>query len=145
MSNIILPVGMNPKAAANDGVAAITAPYLDAQQTKYEKGNPIALQKLCTDCAVILQNEYNGNGHFAWGCAPTPDGSMINIRLYADGLHGRYGWQIKTTDLQQETGRRKALIFAGGEILERYNIEGKKQAAESKRLRDTRGEVIPEL
>jgi len=124
---------------------SITAPYLDAQQTKYEKGNFNALLTLSTDCAVILQNEYNGQGQFAWGCKPTPDGSMINIRLFADGLHGKYGYQIKTSELQQETGRRKLLIHAGGEILERYNIEGKKRAEDSKRPRDTRGEVIPEL
>ncbi len=139
MSKIILPHEFN-------GKEAVMSHYINgAKKTKYEKGNFNALLKLCTDCATILQSEYPCNGELAWGCKPTPDGSMINIRLFGDGLYGKHGWPIPTSVLQQETGRRELLIRAGGEYLERCLGSISQNPLENKRPRDTRGEVIPEL
>lgn len=134
----------NVYSIANARTRKLEGTYLDAQKKQFIQGDIRKLAKLCTDCAEILQKEFNGDGHFAWGCSPTPDGSVINIRLFADGLHGMYGWTIDTIALQQETGRRAKLINAGGEILERYHLDNQRKITDIKLKRNTRGEVIPE-
>lgn len=96
---------------------------------------------LMKDCGDRLEKLYPG---YAWALQPDPRGGILNLRALK--LHGTWGYVLKLVDIQHDPRRRK-LIAAAGEILERfhqprgpYNYEAWKNAP-----RDLAGDLLPNI
>lgn len=81
------------------------------------KGVDAALVILVKDIAAILERHYPG---WLWAVGPDKRGGIINIRSLR--LSGRWGWLIKTKNIQNDP-QRKLAVEAGGEILERFGFK----------------------
>ncbi len=88
------------------------------------KGVDASLVNLVKDIADTLERHYPG---WLWAVNPDKRGGVINI--YSWRLSGRWGWRIKTKNVQNDP-KRKLAVEAGGEILERFGFKRKAYSLE---------------
>jgi hypothetical protein len=81
------------------------------------KGVDASLLILVKDIASTLEKHYPG---WLWAVQPDKRGGIINIRSLM--LSGRWGWCIKTGNIQNDP-QRKLAVEAGGNILERFGFK----------------------
>jgi hypothetical protein len=96
---------------------------------------------LCKDIADILVRNFPD---WAWAVQPDERGGVINI--FNLNCHESLGYTIHGEILNDPSVRRREVIKAGGEILERFRMPHKmdrEQLAEAPR--DARGMLIPDL
>lgn len=73
---------------------------------------------LCKDAADLLETHYPGH---VWMIGPDPRGGIFTIR--AGTCSGEWGYILKLDDIQwSPNGFKKAILKAGGEILERFGL-----------------------
>jgi len=83
------------------------------------EGIDASLVILVKDIANILEKHYPG---WLWAVNPDKRGGVINI--YSWRLSGKWGWRIKTKNVQNDP-QRKLAVEAGGHILERFGFKRK--------------------
>jgi len=81
------------------------------------RGADASLVILVKDIAAKLEQQYPG---WLWGVRPDKRGGVIHI--FSLRLSGRWGWLIKTKNVQHDS-QRKLAVEAGGEILERFGFK----------------------
>lgn len=81
------------------------------------RGIDASLVILVKDIANLLEKHYPG---WLWAVGPDKRGGVINIRSLR--LSGKWGYLIKTKNVQNDP-QRKLAIEAGGHILERFGFK----------------------
>lgn len=71
---------------------------------------------MAKQAAEVLMREYPG---WLWGVNVNGETGMCDIRNF--NLSGNYGFRMKLKEIYSASSFEKDVIFAGGEILERYN------------------------
>ena len=95
---------------------------------------------LCKDIADLLTKTYPG---WAWAVQPQEFGQVINV--YCLNLHNMYGYTIRMVDIMDDP-RRKEAVRAGGEILRRFRMPNRFDAAALDAApRDMNGNCIPDI
>lgn len=84
------------------------------------QGNKRLLGNLCREIMTIAKGEYP---HYGWIVSPSADGSTIEILLAQKGTSRMHGYVLHTDRIQDVTGRRGAIRYACGEILERFGFD----------------------
>lgn len=80
------------------------------------KGVDASLVILVKDIANLLEKHYPG---WLWAVQPDKRGGVINI--FSLRLSGRWGYRIKTKNIQNDP-QHKLAVDAGGQILERFGF-----------------------
>lgn len=95
---------------------------------------------LCKDIADLLVKTYPG---WLWAVEPQEFGQVINV--YCHNLHTQYGYTIRMRDIMDDPRRREA-VRAGGEILRRFRMPNRFDAAAlAAAPRDMNGNCIPDI
>lgn len=79
--------------------------------------------ELCQDVGAILEQHYPG--HF-WMVGCNHEAGTLHIELgYTEKTVKRfpYGYLLHIHNLQNHDTRKKKVVFAGGELLERYGLK----------------------
>lgn len=109
--------------------------------------NPNALELsaatsvLMKDIIKRLTQTYIG---FRWAIQPDERGKVFNI--FCLDFSARYGFVIRFADVQDDPDR-KAAVYAGGEILARFNYRGRMYdpTKMAEVVRRPNGEAVPDL
>jgi hypothetical protein len=97
-------------------------------------------QILCKDIADLLTKHYSG---WLWAVQPNASGQIINV--FCLNLHSMYGYTIRMADIMDDP-RRKEALRAGGEILSRFGMPHRFDAAAlAAAPRDMAGNCIPDI
>ena len=86
------------------------------EPNKISVGSKAQAEYLVSQVANKLLEHYK---HYMWHVQISPDNSVVGIRCL--NVHGNYGYVVHTMDIQNDPDM-KAVVKAGGEILERANM-----------------------
>lgn len=116
-----------------------------ARRSQNTQSRPGLLAALSMDVLDTARQLYPA---YTWAAGATEDGgSCIELVCLEPGVDTRYGHRWHTTDIQQASTRRRAVMIACGEILERLGLERHRHtlASEVDGQRNARGELVMDL